>query len=62
MPIVLTTLSLRTTVAASSLLLTAANAQEAYDIMSGRIQTASAPSMMLSFGENPAADFRPEPA
>ena len=60
MPNVLTTLSLRTIVAASCFLLTPASAQEAFDIMSGRIQTTIAPSMMLSFGENPTADFPPK--
>jgi hypothetical protein len=60
MPNVITTRSLRMIVAASCLLLTAANAQEAYDIMSGRVQTTSAQSRMLSFGENPAADFPPK--
>ncbi len=58
MPNVLITWSLRT-IAASCFFLTAANAQEAYDIMSGRIQTMIPPSM-LSFGENPTADFPPK--
>jgi hypothetical protein len=60
MPNVLTIWSLRTIIAAQCFLLTTANAQEAYDIMSGRIQTNSAPSTMLSFGENPTADFPPK--
>lgn len=50
---------LRTIVAASCFLFTGANAQEAFDIMSGRI-TVSTQSTIFSFGENPSADFPPK--
>ena len=48
-----------TMVAASCFLFTMANAQDAFDIMSGRILTTSAPSTIFSFGENPNVDFPP---
>ena len=48
---------LRTTIAASCFLLTTANAQDAYDIMSGGIQTTSRSSTAFSYGESPTAEF-----
>jgi hypothetical protein len=44
----LTTWSLRTITVASCFLLAAANAQDAYDVMSGRSQTLSPPSTMMA--------------
>ena len=45
--------------AAGCLLITAASAQDAYDIMSGRIVQTTSSSTMLSYGENPAIEFPP---
>ena len=46
-------------IAASCLLFTAANAEDAYEIMSGGIQSTSRSSPALSYGENPAVEFPP---